>query len=70
MREKDILYEIGRFWVCHEQFGAGNDGFAVYKTGVTCSVRVASIGYRGNEGLKKAIFEADKRFQEEQAKRS
>ncbi len=56
-----ILYENGDFWVCKEQFGTGNDGYAVYKNGITCSTRVARIGYRGREGFKKAVKICDKR---------
>lgn len=58
------VYENGDFAVYAEQFGAGNDGFAVYKAGATCSYRVASIGYRGTEGLNKAKVECDRRATE------
>ena len=59
------LYEIGEFAVYAEQFGAGNDGFAVYKAGATCNHRVASIGWRGQKGLDRAKAEADRRHEKE-----
>lgn len=58
MKENDILYENGDYWVCREHYG-----FAVYKTGITHSVRVASIGFKGDEGLQRAKAEADRRAQ-------
>lgn len=51
-----ILYEKAPFWVCAEK-----GGFAVYQSGVTHSKCVAQIGYKGEEGFRKAIAEADKR---------
>lgn len=53
-----VLYEKKPFWVCAE-----NGGFAVYETGITHSTRCAQIGYKGEEGFRKAIAEADKRAQ-------
>jgi len=66
MTEDDILYENGNFWVCRKQFGSGrfrpkSEGYEVYENGITHSKRVAIIGYAGEEGLKRAIAEADKR---------
>jgi hypothetical protein len=59
MKEQEILYENGPFWVCRgQQFGKG---FEVYRAGVTHSVRVAVIGYEGQVGLDRAKAEADKR---------
>lgn len=51
-----VLYENGDFWVCAE-----NGGFAVYKVEGTHSLRCAQIGYKGEEGFRKAISETDKR---------
>ena len=56
MRESDILYQNGLFWVCTTK-----RGYEVYRDNNTHAVRVASIGYPGAEGLRRAIAEADKR---------
>lgn len=69
MRESDILFESGPYWICREQFGSGrfkpkSNGFAVYKTGITHSVRVASIGYEGEKGLQRAKQEIVRRLAE------
>ena len=56
----NILYEAGRFWVRREQFGK-TLGFAVYENNGTAARRVASIGFAGDEGLRRAIVEADRR---------
>lgn len=56
MRESDILYENGRFWVAREHYG-----FAVYEVGVTHSTRVASIGFKGDTGYLRAKAETDRR---------
>jgi hypothetical protein len=56
MKPSDILYENGDFWVCR----AGK-WFEVYRSGVTHSTRVATIGYEGQAGLDRAKSEADKR---------
>ena len=56
MKESDILYENGDFWVTK-----GKKGYEVYQSGVTHSVRVAVIGWEGEEGLTKARAEADRR---------
>lgn len=68
MTEDHILHENGNFWVCREQFGTGrfkpkSEGFAVYENGITHAKRVASIGSAGEEGLRRAIAEADRRAQ-------
>ncbi len=55
-----ILYERADFYVCAERFGQ-KSGFAVYRNGVTAATRVASIGFEGERGLKRAIEEADRR---------
>ena len=65
----EILYENGDFWVRAEQFGSGrfkpkSSGYAVYRTGVTHSTRVAQIGWEGEIGLAKAKAEADRRAKE------
>lgn len=56
MKPSDILYENGDFWVCR----AGK-WFEVYRSGITNSTRVATIGYEGQTGLDRAKSEADKR---------
>ena len=62
LKESDILFEIGDYWVCEaEKF----KGFEVMKNNITHSVRVARIGYEGEIGLEKAKAEATKRFNHE-----
>jgi len=60
--ETMILYENGDYWVKKEIFGK-TSGYAVYKNGLTHSVRVASIGYEGVKGFERAKAEVDKRAQ-------
>ncbi len=60
MRESDILYQSGPYWVCRK-----GKGFEVYKDGVTHSVRVASIGFEGEKGLQRAKAECDRRQDDE-----
>ena len=58
LKESDILFEIGDYWVCESQKWKG---YEVLKNGVTHSVRVAQIGFEGEKGLEKAKEEAIKR---------
>jgi hypothetical protein len=54
-----IRYENGDHWVMETSKGT----FEVYRNSGTHSVCCAIIGYRGLEGLKKAIAECDRREQ-------
>ena len=54
---KDIVHESGPFWVLKV-----DHGFDVYKTGVTHSTKCATIGFKGAEGLARAIAECDRRI--------
>lgn len=54
-----VLYSNGDFWVCKAKHG-----YEVYKNGLTHSTRCAIIGYEGDDGLKRAIAEADRRVKE------
>lgn len=57
-----ILYEKGNHYVVAERFGnSKSTGFAVYKNGITCATRCASIGYSGEEGFQRAKKECDRR---------
>ena len=58
MKESDILYEKGDYFVIKAKHG-----FEVYKCGTTHSTRCAQIGYKGNEGMQKAIKEIDRRIE-------
>lgn len=58
LKESDILFEIGDYWICKSETWKG---YEVMKNGVTHSVRVASIGYEGEIGFEKAKTEAIKR---------
>ena len=59
-----ILYQVGPFTVRPEAFKLSK-GFAVYRDGPVVALRVATIGYAGPEGLKRAIAEADRRAVDE-----
>jgi hypothetical protein len=61
MKESDILYENGRYWVCTST----KKGYEVYRVGTTHSVRCAIIGFEGAEGFDHAKAECDKRAKEE-----
>lgn len=54
---KDVVYETSKYWVLskHEK------GYEVYKIDGTHSIRCAIIGYKGQEGLERAIAEAKRR---------
>lgn len=58
LKESDILFEIGDYWVCKSKAWKG---YEVMKNGVTHSIRVVQIGYEGEIGLEKAKSEAMKR---------
>lgn len=55
-KEEDIVFESGNHWVLRVP-----SGYEVYKIGVTHSTRCAQIGYRGEEGLRRAIQEVERR---------
>lgn len=48
-RLQDIVFEKGGYWVLRVP-----SGFEVYRNGITHSVRCATIGYSGDEGLQRA----------------
>lgn len=52
-----IMYENGNFWVRRNE----HETFEVYKVIGTHSVRCAQIGYKGAEGLQRAMAECNKR---------
>lgn len=60
-----ILFELGDFWVRKSKLG-----FEVFKSGITHSIRVSTIGFKGQIGLDKAISEAKRRYSLEQSLRS
>lgn len=60
MRESDILYQKGDFWVCKAT--DASKGFEVYRDGVTHATRCAIIGYKGDDGLQRAKTECDRRY--------
>lgn len=62
MKESDILYEKGNYWVCASNKG----GYEVYRIGITHSTRCAIIGYKGAEGLLLAKMECDRRDKEDE----
>ena len=56
MKSRDIVYEGKKHWVLKV-----NDGFEVYKIGITHSARCSQIGTIGSEGLKRAIKDCNER---------
>lgn len=63
MKESDILFEVGDYWVSHAKFANLKKGYIVWKNNLTHSKLVARIGFEGNEGLERAKQEAVKRAQ-------
>ena len=59
MRESDIVYERGCYWIKAADSFAG---FEVYRIGITHSTRVASIGWTGTAGLDRAKAEIERRI--------
>ena len=57
--EADILFERGPYWIAAARTFAG---YEVWRSGVTHSVRVASIGWTGTVGLDRAKSEIDRRM--------
>lgn len=66
LKEEDILYEQGRYWV---KKADSFKGFEVYEVGITHSKRVARIGFVGEEGLRKAETEINRRLADERKER-
>ena len=58
-RESCIAYETSQHWVEN----VGDKGFIVWQIGLTHSTKVATIGYQGVKGLKRAKLEIQKREQ-------
>jgi hypothetical protein len=58
MKESNILFEIGNYWVSKSDKHTGYD---VWEAGITHSRRCAIIGYDGEKGLERAKAEAVKR---------
>ena len=56
IKESDIIHELPNFWVLRV-----TTGFEVLQNGITCSARVAQIGYTGQVGIDKAIAECQQR---------
>lgn len=59
MKEKDIIFEKGDYWV---RKAIDFKGYEVFKTGITHSVRVSRIGWTGAHGLEKAKQEIERRL--------
>lgn len=58
MKEKDILFESGDYWICKEKVI-----FKVFKNGVTHATLCATIGYDGEKGLNRAKDEITRRIE-------
>ena len=58
MRESDIVYERGPYWVARS-----HSGFVIYRNEATGhSTRCAFIGYLGEDGLNRAKAEIERRL--------
>lgn len=68
LKESDILYQNGDFWVCKCYWNKKHIGFEVYKNGITHSTLCATIGLGENYGLDRAIKECDKRANQDKGK--
>ena len=51
-KESDIIFEAGDYWVSRER-----KGFKVWRGGFIYATLVATIGYEGEKGEKRAIEE-------------
>ena len=60
MKLENIVFESGKYFVLKTKHG-----FEVYKSGITHSTRCATIGYKGEIGIDKAIREIQKRQEHE-----
>jgi hypothetical protein len=64
----EIVFEKGDYWIKRATFGRptclapARKGFEVYRVEGTHSVRVASIGFEGDEGLRRAKAEIERRI--------
>jgi len=56
-RERDIVFERAPYWVLRVK-----NGFEVYETGATHSVRKAFIGFPGEVGLSRSKAEIERRI--------
>jgi len=66
----DIILIVGQYFVTPATFGRyATPGFEVWKQGVTHATKVATIGYGGDEGLKRAKAEIEKRLTQTAPKR-
>lgn len=59
MKESDILYENGDYYVIRVKYG-----YEVYRNELTHAVRCAQIGYKAEEGMKRAIADINRRINE------
>ena len=57
VKEADILYEKGPYWICKYEHG-----FKVFKSGITHSTICATIGFKGAIGMEKAKREIERRL--------
>ena len=59
MKESDIVYERGDYWVSREDVGY----YKIWRTGATCSTRVGTVCYSDDDAkaINKAIAECNRR---------
>ena len=55
-RLTDIVHETARHFVIRVDYG-----FEVYRVGATAAERCARIGFKGDEGLNRAVREVERR---------
>lgn len=66
-REKDIAYETPdhKYWVLRVGYG-----YEIYEVGITHSTRKGIIGFKGQEGLDRAIAEIERRQNENRGRKA
>lgn len=63
MKESDILYGQGKYWVVKAKTG----GFEVFRDGVTHATRCAQVGFFNGNGLQRAKDEINRRINQDQS---
>ena len=53
---EDVVHETKNHWVLRVK-----NGYEVYRNGITHSTRCAQIGFKGDEGKKRAVKECRRR---------
>ena len=54
MKEQDVVFEVGNFWVRRVESGH-YDIYRIYKAGVTASVRVGSVQFSDDDAKARTL---------------